>query len=99
MATPTDTTSTYDAVGNREDLSNVIYDISPTTTPFISGIPRTTATATNHEWQTDTLGDATGATPVIEGSDERLTVWRLGPVHGDSRQLGTSELTDCCQHQ
>ena len=31
MATPANTTSTYDAIGNREDLSDIIYDISPTT--------------------------------------------------------------------
>lgn len=40
--------STYDAIGNREDLSDFIYMISPTDTPFLSGIPRTTADATLH---------------------------------------------------
>ena len=73
MTTPTDTTSTYDAIGNREDLSDVIYDISPTTTPFISGIARTTATATNHEWQTDTIGAASATNAVIEGNDATTT--------------------------
>ena len=73
MTTPTDTTSTYDAIGNREDLSDVIYDISPTTTPFISGIARTTATATNHEWQTDTIGAASASNAVIEGNDATTT--------------------------
>ena len=47
--------STYDAVGNREDLSDIIWNISPTATPFLSGITRNTATAVNHEWQTDSL--------------------------------------------
>ncbi len=82
MATPTDTTSTYDAIGNREDLINDIYDISPTTTPFLSGISHVTATATNHEWQTDTLGDAGAASPVIEGENAVNTAFiptvRLG---------------------
>jgi hypothetical protein len=73
MATPTDTTSTYDAKGNREDLSDVIYDISPTTTPFISGIAHTTATATSHEWQTDSLGAASSTNAVIEGNDATTT--------------------------
>lgn len=73
MATPADTTSTYDAVGNREDLSNVIYDISPTTTPFLSGISRVAATATNHEWQTDTIGAASANNAVIEGEDATTT--------------------------
>ena len=82
MATPADTTSTYDAIGNREDLINDIYDISPTTTPFLSGIARTTATATNHEWQTDALGTATSSNAVIEGENAVNTAFiptvRLG---------------------
>ena len=73
MATPADTTSTYDAIGNREDLSDIIYDISPTTTPFISGISHDTATATNHEWQTDSLATAVSNNAVIEGNDATTT--------------------------
>jgi hypothetical protein len=69
MATPTGSTSTYDAIGNLEDLSDVIYDISPTTTPLLSGISRVTATSTNHEWQTDALDTASSANAVIEGED------------------------------
>lgn len=48
MATPANTFSTYDAIGNREDLSDVIYDISPMETPFMSSIAKNTASATNH---------------------------------------------------
>lgn len=68
-----DVFSTYDAVGNREDLSNMIYDISPTETPFVSGISKNTATATNHEWQTDSLSGAAN-NAVIEGADATTTV-------------------------
>jgi hypothetical protein len=50
-----DTFTTYDAIGNREDLANDIYNISPTATPLISAIARNAATAVNHEWQTDAL--------------------------------------------
>lgn len=73
MATPADTTSTYDAIGNREDLADVIYDISPTLTPFLSGISHSVATATNHEWQTDALAPASSANAVIEGEDATTT--------------------------
>ena len=34
-----------------------IYDISPTTTPFMSTVGRTKAKNTYHEWQTDSLAD------------------------------------------
>ncbi len=73
MATPADTVSTYDAIGNREDLSDMIYDISPTQTPFLSGISRESATATNHEWQTDSLATASASNAVIEGEDATTT--------------------------
>ena len=53
MAQPTNTFDTYDSVGEREDLSDVIYSISPTDTPFISSAAKTKATAVLHEWQTD----------------------------------------------
>ncbi len=68
-----DVFSTYDAVGNREDLADMIYDISPMETPFVSGIAKNTATATNHEWQTDSLATAAN-NAVIEGADAATTV-------------------------
>lgn len=69
MTAPTGAFKTYDAVGNREDLTNVIYDISPTDVPFMSSIGRNKATAVKHEWQTDTLADATTDNAQIEGDD------------------------------
>jgi len=35
---------TYDTVGIREDLADIIYSISPTETPFMSGVAKTKAT-------------------------------------------------------
>lgn len=64
--------STYDEPiatgGNREDLSDVIWDITPTETPVISMIGRNSATGTNHEWLTDALADA-AANAHLEGGD------------------------------
>lgn len=73
MTQPADTFSTYDAIGNREDLSDIIYDISPTETPFMSSIARVPATATLHEWQTDALDTASATNAVIEGDDATTT--------------------------
>ena len=68
MAVPTNTSLTYSAVGIREDLSNVIYNIAPMDTPFFSGCGRTTADSTKFDWQTDTI--AAGSTnQQIEGND------------------------------
>ena len=63
------TLSTYDTVGIREDLQDAIYDISPTTTPFMSTVGRTKAKATVHEWQTDSLSDVNLANAQVEGAD------------------------------
>jgi len=63
------TYKTYDTVGIREDLQNAIYDISPTTTPFMSTIGKSTAKNTYHEWQTDSLADATLDNAQVEGAD------------------------------
>jgi len=68
MAVITDTFLTYDAKGIREDLSDLISDISPTTTPFQSNIGSRDADNTYFEWQTDSLATAS-ATPVVEGQD------------------------------
>jgi hypothetical protein len=43
------TYKTYESVGNREDLTDVIYNISPTDTPFMSSVGKTKATAVYHE--------------------------------------------------
>jgi hypothetical protein len=55
----------YDAGGagltgetNREDLADVIYNISPTETPFLSMAGRGTAAQSKHEWLIDELVDA-----------------------------------------
>jgi hypothetical protein len=69
MTQPADVFSTYDAVGNREDLSDSIFDISPYETPFMSAIKTTKATMTKHEWQTDTLASPSATNAVIEGDD------------------------------
>ena len=59
----------YDAVGAREDLSNVIYDISPQDTPIMSSIGKTSAKAVYHEWQTDALASVNTANALVEGAD------------------------------
>ena len=49
--------NTYEAVGNKLDMSDIITNISPEDTPLFSRISRTSATAVTHEWLEDTLGE------------------------------------------
>ena len=81
MAAPAETFNTYVAIGNREDLTNAIYNISPTDTPFMSSIARVGATAVKHEWQTDALAAVTNQ-GYIEGDD----------ATGDTREPTTTFL-------
>lgn len=69
MAVPSNTYMRYTSIGVREDLSDVIYDISPTDTPIMSSIGKTKATNTLHEWQTDSLAAASTTNALIEGDD------------------------------
>jgi hypothetical protein len=90
MALPTNTFATYEAVGNREDLSDVIYRIDPTETPFMSGIEKEKASAVNHEWQTQALAAANGSNAVLEGddviADATTSTVRLGNIVQISRK-------------
>jgi len=58
----------YDMAGGvlREDLMNIIYDISPMETVFMKQAGRGTAKSTTHEWLTDALG-APAKNAQIEG--------------------------------
>lgn len=58
MAIVGEALTTYTAVGQREDLTDVIYDISPTETPFMSNAARVSVKAKRHDWQTDALAAA-----------------------------------------
>lgn len=41
--------------GKPRDLMNMIFDISPTDTPFLTACGKSSASQTLHEWQTDIL--------------------------------------------
>ena len=81
MAQPSNTFDSYDAVGIREDLSDVITNISPEETPFHTKSAKTRARNTLHEWQTDSLRAST-SNAHIEGdattAEARSATTRLG---------------------
>ena len=69
MTQTSGTFSSYDAKGIREDLEDMIYDISPTETPFVRAIERVKADNTFHEWQTDALASADKDNAAVEGDE------------------------------
>lgn len=69
MAIVTNTFLTFSAKGIREDLSDIIYNIAPTQTPFLSSVGKAKATQTVHEWQTDSLAAAQTNNAALQGDD------------------------------
>lgn len=69
MAQVANTFETYDAVGNREELADRIYQITPEETPFLSLIGRKPVVSVHPEWQTDTLGSVDTSNNQPEGND------------------------------
>ena len=98
MAIANNTSLTYSAVAIREDLSDVIYNIAPMDTPFMSGCAKTTADNTFFEWQTDSI-TAGAANRKIEGDDSigadaRVLPTRLGNYTQISQYVNQTSGTD-----
>ena len=89
MSQPTNTFDAFDAVGNREDLTNDIWNIAPTATPFVSGIGRTPVSNILHEWQTDTLDAASSTNAQIQGDDKTG-----GAITATSRLTNRTQISD-----
>ena len=60
MAKVTNAFDTYTATSDRESLSDVIYNISPSTTPFMSSIGKSNVKNVQFDWQTEALPTASG---------------------------------------
>lgn len=106
MAQPTNTFDTYDAIGNKDDLEEVIYNVSPTQTPFLTMAQRMKAKNTYHEWQTDSLA-AAAQNAVIEGDDATLDATSATARVGNYTQIsdktvvvsGTQEAVEAAGRQ
>lgn len=77
MAVPAATQQTFQTIGNREDLENLIYDISPLETPVMSMLDRVNASNVFHEWQTNSLASA-ATNRQVEGDD--ATILTVNPT-------------------
>jgi hypothetical protein len=101
MTMATSAFSTFAAVGNREDITDTIYRIDPTDTPFYSGVEKAKASAVNHEWQTQALRSV-AANAQLEGDDitavSRTPTVRLGNIcqilYTSARVTGTQRVVD-----
>lgn len=69
MAIVTNTLLTYDVDNIPEDLEDMIYNVEPQETPYLSLIGRTKVKNRFHEWQTDVNYTPSTTNAVIEGDD------------------------------
>src|SRR5687768_7822109 len=93
MAVLTETFQTYASIGNREDLGDIIFDVSPHDTPFISTINKATATATFHEWQEDALAPMNTANAALQGDDAVIAAVVPTVRHGNRTQILTKAVS------
>ena len=68
MAVPAGTFQTHQAIGNKEDVADIIDNIDPDDTPFISMIGREKCVSVTPEWQIDAL-DVPTKNAQVEGDD------------------------------
>lgn len=89
MAQVANTWETYDAVGNREELADKIWSITPEETPFLSLAGRTPVKTTFHEWQTDTLATPDTANNQPEGND-----WSYDAITATTRVGNRTQISE-----
>lgn len=81
-------TNTYNSNGIAEDFEDIIFDISPEDTPFLSVCKRVKASQTYHQWQTDALA-AAAANAQIEGLDSTFATLSPTTVLGNYCQISS----------
>ena len=91
MAQFTNTHDSYDIKGMREDLTDDIFRVTPSDTPFLSAIGRTKATNPFHEWQTHALGAAVTNNALIEGDEFAYTEPTATVRVGNRTQIATKQ--------
>lgn len=80
--------SSYDQVGVKEDISDIITNISPTKTPFQTMIGSEGVHQRVHQWQEDSL-IAAGANAAVEGADAPTAVQNATVMRQNNTQILT----------
>lgn len=92
MALPTNVVTGYSVIGNREDLANVIYNVSPTDTIFLSNAEKVSASASYHEWLVQDLA-AAAANAQLEGDNAAAGAYNAATRVGNYCQISTKTAT------
>lgn len=92
MAVPTNTVTRHAMIGSREDLANVIYDVTPYDTYFLSNAKKFDCKGVFHEWQTDAL-EAAAANRQIEGDDATANTYVASVRVGNYCQISRKTIS------
>ena len=90
MAILQNTTMVDDLVGVREDLSDIIYNISPMETPFMMMVGRGTCDQSKHEWQIDELSAADADNKHVQGDDSTASPGTFFPTPTTTASCGST---------
>lgn len=80
--------ASYDQIGRKEDISDIITNISPTKTPFQSMVGSEGIHNIVHQWQEDSL-IAAGANAAVEGADAPNAVQNATVLRSNTTQILT----------
>ena len=88
MAKVANAYTTYAAKGNREDLSDKVYNIDPFDTPIFNSLAHRPATNRTFDWQTENL-------PVVDGDNAKQEGFELNraPSQGTVRVLNVTQIS------
>ncbi|BAQ90542.1 major head protein [uncultured Mediterranean phage uvMED] len=112
MAKVTHAFDTFTAIGQREDLSDTIYNISPEETPFVTNAGKRSVSNTKYEWSIESLpsvsttaqleGDsisATAANNTTRLSNITQILYRAFAVTNTQAAMNRAGVSDAMAHQ
>lgn len=87
MAVPANTLQTYQSTNNAENVTEIVMNIDPIDTPFLTLAKRTTAEATYTQWPIESLSAVDTNNANIEGDDASIDASSTPTLVGNYTQL------------
>lgn len=81
------TFTTYDQVGKKEDVSDIISDITPLDSPMFSLMKTEKVNARVFEWQEDALRAANADNAIVEGADATMSTLTATTMRSNTTQI------------
>jgi len=81
------TYTTYDQVGKKEDVSDIITDISPLSTPMFTLMKTEKVQARVFEWQEDAIRSSSADNAIVEGADATMSTLVATTMRSNTTQI------------